>query len=281
MEDLVPIKFRSRINQLPKELRVKIGEVSFQKQMYPPQRRTLIIDLLRDYDIEFTELGTGTNRFIIKYDGYALKIALDQEGVADNRQEYVMSPLLAPYVSPAHEISLGGHLLVASYAPAFTSFQDMRCHENAIREILKSWAANYLLGDVGITSINYANWGMLNGKPVCIDYAYIFPTSMDLFSCVDCGNKAMKFTGNDYTKYQCTVCQKVYDDREIRSRISNQERLKLFSDVSGNSIKLLKPIEERMGPPLKSQHVDPFMPDPRDIAAAVVDRYYGGGSYGV
>ena len=136
-----PFLFRSRLNELPYELKVKLGEVSYQKQMFATQRKETVVKLLRDYNIEFTELGTGTNRFIVKFKGYALKIALDQEGVADNKQEWVMSALLAPHVAQTHEISKGGHLLVATYAPAYTSFGEMRLQENTIRSILKAWAS--------------------------------------------------------------------------------------------------------------------------------------------
>lgn len=267
-----PFLFRSRLNELPYELKVKLGEVSYQKQMFATQRKETVVKLLRDYNIEFTELGTGTNRFIVKFKGYALKIALDQEGVADNKQEWVMSALLAPHVAQTHEISKGGHLLVATYAPAYTSFGEMRLQENTIRSILKSWASRYLLGDVGITSINYANWGVLNGKPVCIDYAYIFPVSMDIFECV-CGNKDMKFAGNDFTTYQCTKCMTTYTDRELRTRISNEERLRLFSDVSATGIEMTQAYEEHEAPVPVEKYVNPSAPDPVDVMNEVIKHF--------
>ena len=83
--------FRSRLNTLPVDLKVKIGEVSFQKGMLATSRRDKVIELLTEYQIPFQNVGTGTNRHIVKYDGYVIKIALDREGVADNKQEWVMS----------------------------------------------------------------------------------------------------------------------------------------------------------------------------------------------
>ena len=266
---LKPFMFRSRLNQLPIELRIKIGEVAYQKQMFPTQRKDLVMELLRSYHIEFTELGTGTNRFIVKYDGYALKIALDKEGIADNRQEWVMSTALSPDVANAFEISKGGHLLVASYAPAFTSFSEMNSYAPQIRRILKKWSNRYLLGDVGLTSINYANWGLLNNEPVCIDYAYIFPVSMDIFECI-CGNKDMKITGSDFTTYQCSKCFKTYTDRELRARISNEERMKLFSNVCENGILMQHAVEEHEAPEPVSTYVNPSAPDPVAVADTVV-----------
>ena len=270
-----PFLFRSRLNQLPYELKVKLGEVSYQKQMFATQRKELVLKLLREYEIDFKELGTGTNRFIVKFEGFALKIALDQEGVADNKQEIVMSRLLAPNVAKAHEISRGGHLLVATYAPAFSSFSEMRMYENTIRSILKSWSTRYLLGDVGITSINYANWGILNGKPVCIDYAYIFPVGLDVFTC-DCGCSDMKFTGNDYTTYQCAKCSKTYSDRELRMRITNDERMRLFADVSSIGIEMQEAFETHEAPVPETTYVNPSAPDPYEVMNTVA-QYFGGG----
>ena len=275
-----PFLFRSRLNQLPYDLKVKLGEVSYQKQMFATQRKETVMGLLRDYGIPFTELGTGTNRFIVKYEGYALKIALDQEGVADNKQEWVMSKLLSPHVAQTHEISKGGHLLVATYAPAFTSFQEMRFYENEIRAILKGWSTRYLLGDVGITSINYANWGVLNSKPVCIDYAYIFPAGMDLFEC-HCGNKDMKFSGNDYTTYQCTKCMATFTDRELRTRITNEERLRLFSDVSASGLEMTQAFEEHEAPVPEPKYINPNYPDQLEVYNAVVRHLYGSGYCGL
>jgi hypothetical protein len=256
------------LNQLPYELRVRLGEVAYQKQMFAPQRRELVMELLREYKINFTELGTGTNRFIVKYDGYALKIALDKEGIADNKQEWVMSTSLSPYVAEAFEISRGGHLLVATYAPAFTSFSEMNSFASDIRRILQGWSSRYLLGDVGLTQINYANWGLYQNKPVCIDYAYIFPVSMDIFECI-CGNKDMRFTGNDFTKYQCSKCFKTYTDRELRSRISNDERLRLFSNVTDMGIEMHEPVEEHEAPVPPETYVNPSAPDPYEVADTV------------
>ena len=234
-------KFRSRLMELPLECKIEIGEVSYQKGMRATSRKNKVVEILKKYDIQFTEVGTGTNRFIVKYDGFALKIALDREGVADNKQEWVMSDLLSPDVATAYEISKGGHLLVATYAPAFTSFTEMSVYGQRIRKILSRWGERYLLGDVGFNRVNYANWGMLNGNPVCIDYAYVFPADMDLFRC-SCGCKVMGFTDDTFSAYKCKSCNRQYEDRELRAKISQEDRLRLFNNVEG--ITMFKPVEE-------------------------------------
>lgn len=264
-------QFRSRLNGLPLELKVRLGEVVFQKGMRASSRRDKVIELLTQYNVPFQNVGTGTNRHIIKYDGYVIKIALDREGVADNKQEWVMSELLKPHVAEAYEISKGGHLLVASYAPAFTSISEMLSYRSTIVGILQQWGSRYLLGDVGIVSTNYANWGInQQGKPVCIDYAYIFPVSMDLFKCVKCGSKAMSLNAT-FSEYKCTKCGQTYEDRTLRSKISQDERLRLFENVAGITMTHdieMHPIEEKYIIP----DDNPDLPDPYEVASNVAEH---------
>ena len=270
--------FRSRLNALPIDLKVNIGEVSFQKGMLATSRRDKVIELLTEYNIPFQNIGTGTNRHIVKYDGYVIKIALDREGVADNKQEWVMSEILKPHVATAYEISKGGHLLVASYAPAFTSQHEMFSYRSSITKILTEWSNRFLLGDVGLTKTNYANWGLnASGKPVCIDYAYIFPVSMDIFKCVICGSKNM-ILDSSFSRYKCAHCQHEYEDRDLRSKISQEARLKLFQNVDG--IEMTKEVEEHE---IDQKYIkidnNPDLPDPYETAYNVANHLMATGKY--
>lgn len=270
--------FRSRLNKLPLELKIKIGEIPYQKGMRASNRRLKVIEYLKEYNIDFTEVGTGTNRFIIRYDGFAIKIALDNEGIADNKQEWVMSELLAPDISLAYEISSGGHMLVAQYCPAFTSYGDMRNYAGTIRKILAKWSMRFLLGDVGISRVNFANWGISPaGKPVCIDYAYIFPANMNLFECI-CGSTNMDMDA-DFTAYKCAKCGKEYQDRDLRVRISNDDRLQLFSSVLG--IKMTDEFERHDIDPkyvLERNNQNPDMPDEMESLLNVERVLHGEGN---
>ena len=268
MPEGTSMRFRSRLNEIPLDAKIKIGEIPFQKGMLASHRKKMAIDILKEYNIPFTELGTGTNRFIVKYDGYALKIALDREGIADNKQEWVMSDMLNPDVAYSHEISSGGHLLVATYAAAFTSYAEMYTYSTSIKKILERWGQRYLLGDVGISRVNYANWGLLSeGRPVCIDYAYIFPASMDLFKCV-CGCKSMTFYDSTYSSYKCTKCGKKYEDRELRAKISQNERMSLFNNTSG--VIMHNACEDHIvDPKYIKRDMNPDAPDPYEIAMNV------------
>lgn len=233
--------FRSRINMLPMPLKMKIGELSEQYGLRPSSKREILLDALDKSKIEWTEIGTGTNRFCFRHDSYVFKTALDLEGIADNAQEWAMTKRLKN-VPMTHEITRGRHLMVASYIPALTSFQDMQLYSTQIKEILSRWnSEGYLLGDVGIAAENYANWGALNKKAYCIDSAYIFPATCNLFGC-RCGNTRMIPSDGTYTSYKCTACGAIYTDRELRSRISSEERIKLFEDSTG--LLLTQPLEE-------------------------------------
>ena len=267
------VTYRSRLLELPEQLRCELGEIALQKGMLPTSRRDKINELFNEYKIDFKSIGTGTNRHIIKYDGYVIKIALDKEGIADNRQEWVMSEQLAPHVAATFEISKGGNLLVAEYAPAFSSYHEMMLRRDTIVSILTNWCRQFLIGDVGIVDKNYANWGINSaGEPVCIDYAYIFPVSMDLFTCL-CGCKTLVMNSS-FSEYRCQDCPRTYSDASLRSTITQKERLELFNSIKG--------IE--MNEPTKQVEVEvdltdlmkynPDMPDPEEIAFNVARKSF-------
>ena len=260
--------FRSRLNLFPMSLKERLGEIPLQKGMRPTSRKEMALDALDKAKIPFVELGTGTNRFIFKYDGYVVKVALDHEGIADNIQEYAICDelwRLGPDIAYSHEISRGGHLAVANYCPAFTSPSEMWIHSSAITSILTKWTKHgFLLGDVGMTDYNYANWGLApGGNPVCIDYAYIFPADLDLFKCI-CGSKRLDPVSN-FSKYKCAICGHVYEDREIRARISKETRIKLFENAGG--IVMTEPTETHPVDPKYIKYDDgPNAADPYEVA---------------
>ena len=227
--------FRSRLNELPLSLKRDIALVLLQDGWNNIKRREEMINLLEDHHIPYTDIGTGTNRFIFKYDGWVFKTALDNEGINDNKQEWNIGFTLPrlnpkfPDTSLPYEISVGGHLLVADYVPAFTSFNEMSDYKHEILAILKNWVdAGYLLGDVGFQNKNYANWGLKDGHAKCIDYAYVFRASGVVFTCSKCGG--MDLVPNSYfTKYVCNRCKTEVPDAFLRARINDNIRSKLFN----------------------------------------------------
>ena len=270
--------FRSRLNALPLELKIKLGEVSYQKGMRPTSRRDRISDLFSEYNIEFKNVGTGTNRHIVRYDGYVIKIALDKEGIADNKQEWVMADKLAPNVAMAYEISEGGYLLVAEYCPAFSSYYEMTLYRNKIKDILGEWAKQFLIGDVGVVDKNYANWGLnAKGKPVCIDYAYLFPVSMNIFTCI-CGSRAMTMD-DSFSKYKCIKCRREYSDAELRMMITQKERLEMFENIPGLRMTLAEE-QHPVDIEYKKPNQNPDYPDIYETTMEVVQHMFATGQIG-
>lgn len=231
--------YRSRLNQLPTDLKCELGELVYQKGMLPPSRKSKAVEILKKYKVDFTEVGTGTNRFIVKYDGFALKMALDNDGIADNKQEFAINDMLGEGSSRAFEISKGGHFLMSEYCPAFTSYQEMYNYSPQIRMILEEWSSRCLLGDVGISRVNYANWGLRGDKPVCIDTAYIFPSSLHIFTCI-CGASNIAFTDQTYTTYKCLSCERIIEDSQLRQRITPEQRMRLLANATVGTVELNK-----------------------------------------
>lgn len=268
--------FRSRLNALPLDFKCEIGEVPLQKGLRPTTRKEMIISAIKNNHVDCLEIGTGTNRFIVKFDGYAMKMALDREGIADNMQEFAIADMnpINKYGAYAHEVTRGGHILMADYCPAFTSYNEMWAHNSTIRSILSEVSQTFLLGDVGLSQQNYANWGLApDGTPKMIDYAYLFPASMGLFKCI-CGNQSMGFTGGSFTTYKCTKCGTEYTDRDLRARISADERIRLFNNVIG--IKMRKEYEEHeINPKYIKHNYNPDFPDDYKVSSTIYDLEHG------
>ena len=69
------------------------------------EKGQLVKETLRENNVPFSPLGSGTNRLGILIDGYSFKIALDEDGMIDNRREFLYTTKLQPYVIKVYEIS--------------------------------------------------------------------------------------------------------------------------------------------------------------------------------
>ena len=79
---------RSLINKyFSKELLYKIYLTTKQHDLDNNEKAMLNKELLTEYNIPWSSLGNGTNRMAVIIDGYAVKIALDSDGMIDNRRE--------------------------------------------------------------------------------------------------------------------------------------------------------------------------------------------------
>ncbi len=154
-----------------------------------------------------------------------------------------MAKRLYPYVTKIYEVSENGTLLVAEYIQPFTSFTEMCVYQDKIRKILSELSSVYLIGDVGISSNNFSNWGLRIGTddPVCLDFAYVYNVSSELFICTACKTNSMLVPDNDFKELHCSnpACGKRVKFEEIRSRIGNDIHKHEIGDLSKEGYKIL------------------------------------------
>lgn len=208
------------------------------------QKISIIKEKLTEWNIDYAPLGGGTNRFGFMIDGYALKIACDKDGKIDNKREFKYSQNLQPYVVKCYEISPDGLMGVFEYVEIFT-MDDYVNNQDKMRTILEDIAKSFLIGDVGVTSKNYVNWGFReNGEPVILDFAYIYAVSYKQFKC-QCPSHALLYYDKDFVKLICPACGKGYRFEDIRQRISRQDQDEEIGDITTQGYILTAPEQEK------------------------------------
>lgn len=186
------------------------------------QKAKMIMEHLNEWGIEFNQLGGGTNRLGLMLDGYVVKIACDKDGKIDNKREFIYSLRLYPYVIKCYEVYADGLIAVFEYVEIFT-IDDFYKNQESMRKILSEIAKNFLIGDVGISSTNYVNWGFRGEECVILDYAYIYDVSFKTFRC-PCSLDSTLYYDKDFNNLICPVCGKRYSFKEIRKKISRKDQ---------------------------------------------------------
>lgn len=223
--------FRSRILQyFPMELLVKLYLISINHDVNNNDKTPKIVELLKEFDVPFTPLGNGTNRYGILIDGYAFKIALDDAGRMDNRREFHYAKKLYPYVVKVYECMENGLLAVFEYVTIF-SYDEYLAAQDDMREILSEISHRYLIGDIGVSQANYVNWGTRQNGDVCImDFAYIYSLSYRGFQCT-CEDQGTLEFDQDFNHLVCPFCHKKWEFSDIRRRISKADEEKEIGNI--------------------------------------------------
>lgn len=225
------------------ELYIKIIEVTRTFEWDNNQRAAQIKKLLTEYNVPYTPLGSGTNRMAVLIDGYAVKIALDSDGMIDNRREFLYTMVLQPYVVKVYECMPGGLVEVCEYVSLFT-LDDFHTRQDDMREILGYISNQFLLGDVGVTSKNYTNWGIRANNEICIlDFAYIYDITYKLFVC-SCDNSTLVRYDKDFVKLRCPNCGRVYTFGEIRKKVTRAAQEQEIGDIREKGYNLTKTVQE-------------------------------------
>lgn len=193
------------------------------------------VDLIREkmdeWGIDYASLGPGTNRYAFMKDGYVIKIALDKDGKIDNKREFIYSLPLQPYVIKCYETLPDGLMAVFEYVEIFT-IDDFWKSQDKMREMLNDIATNFLIGDVGISSTNYVNWGFRDdGSLVILDYAYIYSVAFKKFTC-NCSPNSVLHYDKDFNNLVCPICGKKYDFKTIRKKISRADQDAEIGDLT-------------------------------------------------
>lgn len=151
------------------------------------EKMVILGDLLFTYEVPYMILGGATNRIAMQIDGYAIKFAMDEQGYLDNLIEYSLSPELQPYVTKSYETN--GYILIAECVEVINTETKWQYYKDAIKRTLYALCQDYLLGDVGYIKKNMTNWGIRDGRPVILDYAYCHRFTENLFVCGLCGSQ--------------------------------------------------------------------------------------------
>lgn len=193
-------------------------------------RGKLVKEILKKYNIPASPLGNGTNRIGFLLDGYAVKIALDEDGMVDNRREMLYAKDLYPDCIKVYECTPSGLISVSEYVTIFT-LDDYRERQDEMREILERISSRFLIGDVGITSKNYVNWGIRDNGTICmLDFAYCYAIKYKLFTCT-CDNSSVMVYDNDYVGLRCPRCRKKYTFWDIRKRVTKKKQEEEIGDI--------------------------------------------------
>ena len=245
--------FRSIIKKyFPVDLLIKLNSITETRGANNNEKTEFIVNLLDEYGIPYSKLGNGTNRYGCLIDGYAIKIALDRAGKTDNKRELKYGKRLYPDVVKVYECLEDGLIAVFEYVTIF-SMDDFYENQEKMRDILRRISSQYLIGDIGISQINFVNWGIRSTGEICIlDFAYIYSLSYKGFICT-CEDEGTLEFDNDFNYLQCPFCKKKYDFQQIRKRISQKDEIEEIGDIKECGYILHKeeetlPIDPKLSP---------------------------------
>lgn len=231
---------RSRILEFfPEEVLLELNKIKSSVRIYNNNEKIKVaLKLLDDYNVPYIKIGTGTNRLAILTDNYIFKIAMDDEGIRDNRNEFVLSQKLQPNVLRAYETN---SLITVYEYVTLISMEEFKMRGNEILAILEKLSQEYLFGDIGFISKNFQNWGYRDdGSLVILDYAYMYRIYAHTISCSKCG-KSLYYT-RDYASLECPNCRAKYLFWDIRKRLDMNVIDSKIQDELDNSIRVTEKV---------------------------------------
>ena len=152
-------------------------------------------------------------------------------GKIDNKREIKYSKRLYPSVVKVYECATTGLVAAFEYVTIFT-LDDFYSYQEDMRPILREISENFLVGDIGISTDNYVNWGIRSDGTICIlDFAYIYSLSYKGFKCT-CEDEGTLQFDNDFVFLKCPMCGKKWSFSDIRKRISKADEINEIGDIT-------------------------------------------------
>jgi predicted RNA-binding Zn-ribbon protein involved in translation (DUF1610 family) len=234
MDEKATKVFRSLIRRrIPRDLYQELLKMTFMYDVNNNVKGYELKRLLTEYGVPYSSLGSGTNRFGILIDGYAVKFALDPDGMIDNKREFLYSEMLYPSAVRVYECSDDGLIAVTEYVELF-NLDAFYQYSNEMRRILGKIAESFLVGDVGVTAKNYINWGIRHtshGDEICmLDFAYIYSVKYGIFKCT-CDDETFLEYDKDFVNFTCPRCGKKYTFGEVRRKVTRSAQDKEIGDI--------------------------------------------------
>lgn len=196
----------------------------------------LVQRLLNREGIKSAPCGGATNRYVVNIDGYAIKIAVDDQGYKDNLMEYALT-LEMPHTQDSYETN--GYILCQDLGRA-VSVEEWKLRKTDIRRKLDELGREFLLGDVGYSDINITNWVVDDDGDVKLcDYAYCHRLTENLFTCPVCGSLLAYDENCNYLL--CTDranCHEKYSYNDIKAIQGNEIDWQMINEVKSKSIQI-------------------------------------------
>lgn len=229
------------------------------RSQYNQNDKIIVVnEVLDKYNIPYSKLGSGTNRYCVMIDGYAVKIALDRAGMTDNLREFNYAKNLGDCVVNVYETLKDGLIGVFSYIYFMdvAQFRDKGIKAE-IRKILRRITEQFVVGDLGITEKNATNWGITrDGKIQALDFAYIYKTSYKLFNCKnrECDSQDLLQYDPNYTYLVCNTCGEKFSFSQIRRYITKEDEKEELKTVADLAYIITEDMEEVEFDPYKSDY---------------------------
>ena len=246
------VNVRSLIKEnFTKDFMKKIYNIYANKSMSIVEK-TIAYDKL--FTTEFSErkdyrrIGEGTNRFVCLLSNHIIKVAYNYLAYLDNMNELAMSKKMSKHGPLALAYETNGLVLVSEYV-AVIDKEDFLESQTEVKKVLieleqdvislvnKNKNYFYILGDMGMSSKNYGNWGRRSsGELVILDYGYLYKSSFadwkEISKCPYCGNPLTY--KNDYTELECSSCNKTVKYTTLRNNLGYKKIIENIKDINDN-----------------------------------------------